>query len=126
MTAAVTGCPDPDPRVRLTRLADRAELLVDVEEKTEEVAHRLEGVLYPGPGPEVVAAREAARGLTRLAALHADDELTDPDALAELEESLTTAATVVQAIETMSEPADARAAGDARADAASGPGVLPT
>lgn len=125
MTAAATGCPAPDPRVRLTRLADRAELLVDVEEKTEEVAHRLEGVLYPGPGTAVVAAREAARRLTRLAALHTDDDLTDSDVLTDLEDSLTTAMTVVRSIEAMSEPAGVRAARDAPADASSGAGALP-
>lgn len=95
----VTGCMGPDPRARLTQLVWRAELLVDIEEKTEEVACRVERRDYSGPGPEVAEARKAVGKLTELADLHADDNLDDPAAMADLEESLATATVLVQALE---------------------------
>jgi len=109
----VTGCTDPDPRVRLTQLVWRAELLVDVEEKTEEVACRVEGRAYTGPGPHVTEAREAVGKLKELADLHADDDLDDPAARADLEKSLTTATTLVRALEQQGEPVEDPADGPA-------------
>ncbi|OEV13198.1 hypothetical protein [Streptomyces nanshensis] len=103
---AVTGCTDPDPRVRLQQLAWRAELLVDVEEKAGQVACRAERRTYGGPAAEVVQAREAAEQLLELAARHAGDDLGDPAAVAGLEESLATAATLVRRLEALGTPGE--------------------
>jgi hypothetical protein len=83
----VTDCTDRDSRVRLRQLAWRAELLVDVEEKTAEVACRVEGRAYAGPGPEVAQARQAAEELKELATLHAGDDLGDSAVMAGLDQS---------------------------------------
>jgi hypothetical protein len=99
-----TGFVHPDPRMRLTQLAWRAELLVDVKEKTEEVACRVEGRAYTGPGPEVAGAREEAGRLKDLADRHAGDDLDGPAAMADLEESLVTATTFVRDLEDRGTP----------------------
>ncbi|GLF98024.1 hypothetical protein [Streptomyces yaizuensis] len=104
---AVTGCTDPDPRVRLRQLSWRAGLLVDVEERTGELVRLGDGRVYEGPGPVVAAAREAAGGLEELAALHAGDDLGDPAAVADLDESLATAVVLVRRLEAMSAPGGA-------------------
>jgi hypothetical protein len=99
-----TGFADSDPRVRLTQLAWRAELLLDVEEKTEEVACRVEGRDYTGPDPKVAEAREEAGKLKELADRHAGADLDDPAALADLEESLAIATTFVRNLEDRGTP----------------------
>jgi hypothetical protein len=97
---------DPDPRARLRRRAWRAELLADVEEKTEEVARRFEGREYEGAGPQVVQARETAERLKELADRHTGADLTDPAAMADLSAALATATTLVRALEDRGMPGE--------------------
>ncbi|MFJ2217766.1 hypothetical protein ACIQVO_36920 [Streptomyces sp. NPDC101062] len=100
----VTGCTDPDPRVRLRQLLWRAEVLLDVEEKTEAVACRVEGRAYEGPGQAVAEAGEAVAVLKELVVLHAGDDLGDPVVTADLDQSLATATALVRRLEAMSVP----------------------
>ncbi|MCZ1011931.1 hypothetical protein [Streptomyces lydicus] len=102
--AVVTDCTDPDPRVRLTQLSWRAQLLVEIEEKTEEIACRAEGHAYQGAGPEVAQARAAAEKLKELADLHTEDDLSHPAAVTELRAALATATALVQTLESRHTP----------------------
>lgn len=90
---------DPDPRARLTRLAWRAELLAEIEEKFEQVARRFEADGHPETGLQVARMRKTAERLKELADRHAVADLTEPVEMAALTAALSSATAAVRAME---------------------------
>ncbi|MFD9593116.1 hypothetical protein ACFWA9_10200 [Kitasatospora sp. NPDC059973] len=102
-----------DPRERLVYLAERADLLAEIEEKVERLAHAQERQPYPGPSETVLTAREGAETLRQLADQYAEDDLSNPEALADLHDSLRTAEALVEQLQRLAGPEEAPAVVDA-------------
>ncbi|MYZ41150.1 MULTISPECIES: hypothetical protein [unclassified Streptomyces] len=86
-----TGPHGADALQKLTELVWRAELLVDVEERVEQVICRGEELPYDGPSEQVTDWR---RQVCRLLAL-----VEQPPASAEMGEAIATASRLVQLLE---------------------------
>ncbi|MEU9412339.1 hypothetical protein AB0E08_42525 [Streptomyces sp. NPDC048281] len=95
----VVDCTDPDPRVMLAQLADRARLLVQVDVLTERVAVLKAGQSYTGPSEAASERQRAAAALSELAALHADDDLGDETEGAGLLDSVDSATKLVRVLQ---------------------------
>ncbi|MFY4719766.1 hypothetical protein [Streptomyces sp. LaBMicrA B280] len=101
----ITGCVDPDPRVRLAQMADRASVLVELDRLTEQIAMRLNGEMYSGPSALTVERQEAAETLSKLAGLHEDDDLSDQAVVDDLHESLAVATELIKILQVTTDPA---------------------
>ena len=101
------------PRERLAYLAERADLLAELEERVEVIAHAHEGRPYPGPSETVLTVREGVQAVRQLAEAHAEDDLDDPAALAGLHESLRSAEELVEQLHRLAGAGEESAAVDA-------------
>ncbi|MFD4535609.1 hypothetical protein ACFWNL_18215 [Kitasatospora sp. NPDC058397] len=84
------------PRERLAYLAERAGLLVGIEEKVEQLAYAEEQQPYPGPSEEVRTMGEGVEALRELAAAHAEPDFGNPLDVVELGEALRSAEELVE------------------------------
>ncbi|WP_432156097.1 hypothetical protein [Streptomyces sp. bgisy153] len=87
----VTGSQDADALQRLTVLVWRAELLVDVEERVEQVTCRGEDLPYRGPSKMVADWRRQVEALRIM--------LGQPPAASEVDEAIGKATRLVQLLE---------------------------